>query len=234
MLETKNINRSLSKTISNYSIFDGVDMSDINNLAMEGTLLYYKKGQEILREGEYLPAFYLILKGMVKVCKISSSGREFTIDWRYAGEGLGWGQVIRGGFFNATYTTLDDTTIVAFKKEKFFRFLSRNPIVTAKISNQSIDLINKLFNKLIDVAADTAGNRLVRTLKSLYEETGSTLNLTHQEIAQMAWTTLETTTRILSKLKKDNIISTKRGRIIILKPEILLEEVKPDKKYLSN
>ena len=87
---------------------------------------------------------------------------------------------------------------------------------------------------LIDVAADTANNRLVRTLKSLYEETGHTLHLTHQEVAQMAWTTLETTTRILSKLKKDNIISTKRGKIIILRPDKLSEEVRPDHTYLSN
>jgi CRP-like cAMP-binding protein len=221
VIETKCIKSSLLKYISDFSIFEGVPISDLDELVTQGTILNYKKGQKIHREGENPTAFSLILKGMAIGTKVSPTGREFVIDWAYAGGTPGWGQVIRGGFFNATCTALEDTSVISFSKEKFFVFLSRNPIVQERISNLSIDLINKLFNKLIDVATDTANNRLIRTLISLCEKTGNTLNLTHQEVAQMSWTTLETTTRILSKLRKDNIVNIERGKIIINNPEKL-------------
>jgi CRP/FNR family cyclic AMP-dependent transcriptional regulator len=221
MIATKYNKSSLLKSISSFSLFEGVPISDLDELIMEGTILNYKKGQKIHREGERSTEFRLILEGMVIFSKVSSTGREFVVDWEYAGWTPGWGQIIEGGCFTATCTALVDTSVISFSKEKFHVLLSRNPIVLKRISDQSVDLINKLFNNLIDVSTDTANNRLIRTLISLCKISGNTLNLTHQEIAQIAWTTIETTTRILSKLKKDKIVSIEHGKMIINNPEKL-------------
>jgi CRP-like cAMP-binding protein len=183
--------------------------------------LHFKKGDLIRREGQQPDAFYLILQGMVNISKVSLNGKEFTIDCRFKGETLGWGQVLRGGFFTATYYALDDIVLLSFGKEIFIAFINRNPIIQSRISNSNVDLINILFNKLIDVSCDTAGNRLIRTLITLNMRCGNVVNLTHLDIAKMSWTTLETTTRVLTKLKKENILSTDRGKIVIKNPEKL-------------
>lgn len=215
----------LRDTISEFPIFKDVHLSDLDELMDEGTLLKYKKNETILREGEKLHTFYVVLHGMVKVFKVSIGGREFTIDWRYSGDILGWGQVMRGGSFKTTYAALEDTSILSFNREPFLSFLSGNPVMKKRISNLDIVLIDKLFDKLVDIADDTANNRLVRTLIVLQKRSGNTLCLTHQEIAQMSWMTLETTTRILSELKKEGIISTKRGMVIINDSDRLEEMV---------
>jgi CRP-like cAMP-binding protein len=202
-------------------IFDSISRVELLNLVEKSTELHFRKGDLIRREGQKPDAFYLIIQGMVNVSKISLNGKEFTIDCRFKGETLGWGQVLRGGFFTATYYALDDTVLLSFGKEIFIAFIDRNPIILSRISNSNIDLINILFNKLIDVSCDKASNRLVRTLITLNMRCGNVVNLTHLDIAKMSWTTLETTTRVLTKLKKDKILSIDRGKIIIQEPEKL-------------
>lgn len=75
MTETKCIKSDLLKYLSKYSIFEGVPISDLDELVMEGTVLNYMKGQKIHREGEIPTAFSLILEGMVIGTKVSSTGR---------------------------------------------------------------------------------------------------------------------------------------------------------------
>jgi CRP-like cAMP-binding protein len=50
----------------------------------------------------------------------------------------------------------------------------------------------------------------------LFIKFGTTLSLTREELAELAGTTTETAIRVLSKLKAAGIISSTRGRIVIL------------------
>ena len=61
----------------------------------------------------------------------------------------------------------------------------------------------------------------------LFSKLGSTLPFTRQEIADMTGTTTKTAIRITSQLKERGIISSVRGKIIILdetKLRVLSEE----------
>jgi CRP/FNR family transcriptional regulator len=51
------------------------------------------------------------------------------------------------------------------------------------------------------------------------------LPLTNQELANFCGTSRESTNRILSELKKDNIISVKKGKISILDLQYLKNEI---------
>jgi CRP/FNR family transcriptional regulator len=50
----------------------------------------------------------------------------------------------------------------------------------------------------------------------LFIKFGTTLSLTREELGELAGTTTETTIRVLSKLKAGGIISSSRGKIVIL------------------
>jgi CRP-like cAMP-binding protein len=67
----------------------------------------------------------------------------------------------------------------------------------------------------MDLVADNATNRLVKTLFTLSTKYGDTLNFTHQEIAEMSGISTETATRIMTQLKNASILEVARGRVII-------------------
>lgn len=221
ILQSKNYD--LVNTLQTFSIFNGVSEGEFDKLAEQGIELHFKKGTQICHEGQKSEIFYLILHGMVSIHKVSSNGKESIIDCRYTGDILGWGQVIHGGYFTASYYALYDTRLLAFKKDDFLDFLNRNEFMKSRIADLSIDLINNLYDKLMDILSDTAKNRLIKTLMLLYSKSGGTIILTHLDIAKMSWTTPETATRVLSRLKSDKIIITGRGKFFINKPEQLCQ-----------
>jgi CRP/FNR family transcriptional regulator len=71
------------------------------------------------------------------------------------------------------------------------------------------------------MAYDSTERRLAQVLVGLSEKFGKTIPLTKHELAEMAGTTVETTIRLLSQLKRDGVLKSSRGSTTILKSDRL-------------
>jgi CRP-like cAMP-binding protein len=69
---------------------------------------------------------------------------------------------------------------------------------------------------MIDLATANAAQRLIKVLGLLTDKYGKTLYFTHEEIAELSLTSIETTTRCFNQLKNRRIIATSRGKITII------------------
>ncbi len=65
---------------------------------------------------------------------------------------------------------------------------------------------------------DSVERRLVQALLTLSKKFGATIPLTKHELSELASTTVETTIRVLSQLKKQGILTSSRGSTTITKP----------------
>ena len=72
------------------------------------------------------------------------------------------------------------------------------------------------YERILDLIGETVEQRLCNFLFSLSVKFGTTLSLTREELGDLAGTTTETAIRVLSRLKAADIISSSRGKIIIL------------------
>jgi CRP-like cAMP-binding protein len=110
---------------------------------------------------------------------------------------------------------LIDTNIIAVPKEDFLNLISRNPIFEARLIENDIKGIHEVHQKYIDIITEDSKQNLAKTLYKLNFWFGNTLPFRHDEIAAMFGSTVETTTRILTPLRKANIITINRGKITI-------------------
>ena len=67
------------------------------------------------------------------------------------------------------------------------------------------------------IAYDSVDRRLAHVLLRLSDDFGKTLPFTHKEISEMGGTALETSIRVLSKMKRKGWLTVKRGQISLLK-----------------
>ena len=72
--------------------------------------------------------------------------------------------------------------------------------------------------------AEPVSQRIVRTLLRLHQQFGTTLPVTHRELAQMSWTTTESAIRAVRGLKRRGFVSGTRGRLMV-KQAAALEQV---------
>jgi CRP-like cAMP-binding protein len=82
-----------------------------------------------------------------------------------------------------------------------------------------------------NLAVEKVERRIASILLKLIEKAGEkdekgitlTMHLTRQDIAEMAGTTVETTIRVMSRLKKEGVLKSIEGKIVILNIERLTE-----------
>ena len=196
-----------------FSSLNNDELTELSKLAIERS---FRPDEFVFWEGDDPDYFYIVVEGRIKVIKHSSSGKEFIIAFFGPGEMFGEVAVFEGKPYPASAQVVADTKILGIKKNDFLSFLSTRPQVALSIINVLGGRLRDAQSRLKDLAGERVEQRLAQTLLMLSSKLGPTLPFTRQEIADMAGTTTETAFRVTSQLKERGIISSVRGKIIIL------------------
>lgn len=220
----------MPKTSSNYvfeaikesRLFSQLNSQQTTKLAALTSIRYVKKNTYFVREGQILQHLFLLHKGRMKLFRHSASGKTITVGVIRDGEPLILSTLFTQKPCWATAQAITDSVVLSIEKEKIMPFIERNPSVAIVIIGILSGQVARAYERLRDMVAETAEYRIYKTLAMLLERFGPTLSFTAKEIADLSGTTTETTLRVFSRTKKQNIIQTSRGKITILNPAKLL------------
>jgi CRP-like cAMP-binding protein len=197
-------------------IFSSLNNDELTELSKLASERRFRPDEFVFWEGDDPDYFYIVVEGRVKVIKHSSSGKEFIIAFFGPGEMFGEVAVFENKPYPASAQAATDTKTLSIKKGDFLAFLSTRPQVALSIIDVLGGRLRDAQGRLKDLAGERAEQRLARILLMLFSKLGATLPFTRQEIADMAGITTETAIRITSQLKERGIISSVRGKVIIL------------------
>jgi CRP-like cAMP-binding protein len=197
-------------------IFSGLKDDELGELAGIARMRVIQAGQTVFWEGDSPEWFYLIAVGRVKVVKHSSTGKDFIIAFFGPGDMFGEVAVFENRPYPASAEAATDSEVLGIKRDSLLAFLARHPEVSLKIIDVLGARLRKAQGRLRDLAGERVEQRVARILLMLSSRLGGTLPFTRQEIADMSGTTLETTIRIMSRLKEGGIIRSNRGKTVIL------------------
>lgn len=131
-------------------LFWGMD-KDFVKAAMEvSTKESYAEGTAVFREGEPATAFYILVKGRVKLT-LGEKSREVYVAYQPA-EIIGWSSLIGRETFSATAQCLEPTILSKIDRDRFLDLLKKYPAEAAT-----------LFQRV----ATMLGNRLVHLYPSI-------------------------------------------------------------------
>ncbi|GIZ09797.1 Crp/Fnr family transcriptional regulator [Flavobacterium sp. UMI-01] len=181
-------------------------------------LFLCKKGQQFIIEGAPMQGLFFVYKGKVKTVKTGINGREQIV--RFAKEGdtvgfRGFGTCKRyliGAF------ALGDTVLCNFGNDDMLEMLRKIPELTFDLMLFYAEELNKSENNIRKIAQMNVRERVVDTLLYIHRKFGQAtgvmgIDLSRKEIADFAGTTEEQVIRVVSSLKKEQLISTVGKRI---------------------
>jgi len=203
------------------SIFSRLNDDELGELADLSIERSFTSNEFIFWDGDAPEWFYIIAEGKVKVLKHSSLGKEFIIAFFGPGEMFGEVAIFENKPYPASAQAVVETKVVGINTDEFLSFLANRPQVALKIINVLSGRLRDAQSRLRDLAGERVEQRLASVLLMLSAKLGPTLPFTRQEIADMVGTTTETAIRVMSQLKDRGIISTVRGKVIILDEEKL-------------
>lgn len=187
----------------------------------------------IYRRGSYSRGVIIIKRGKVKITQRSGSDQEQILYIFGRGELLGYRSLISNEPHPVTATSLEECVFFIIPQRVFMNAISSVPQFTmfllAHLSHEGtvwMNLINMQGNRSVK-------KRVILTLLILnekYKKAGkshlpSTINLSRENMAAFAGTTVETFVRMLRTFKDDGILTAQGRRIIIHKPEILQSQL---------
>ncbi|NOX61858.1 MAG: Crp/Fnr family transcriptional regulator [Chloroflexi bacterium] len=192
----------------------------------------YPKDAYLFFQGDPPDALYIIWIGRVKLVRHTDHGRDVVLEVLGPGQLIGEMAVLDGRPYSATAQTLEEVAVVTIARRDFFTILERYPRVAMGVISELTRRL-RLTNELVrSLAVDRVEQRIARTLLRLadlagrpYEQQDEAIlidmPLTRQDIAEMTGTTVETAIRVMSRLRRQGLVTNARSRIIVLNPQEL-------------
>lgn len=211
MMEKNEIISFLKQTYL-FSEISNKGLKKISNFVKEN---FYKKQEIILTEGEKGNTLHIIVKGRVKITKYTQQGKIKVLAILNEKDSFGEMSLLTEEARSATVEAIDNVITLSIFKKEFMNILQTEPSISLQIIKTLCHRLAKADRDLKNFIAGNARGRIASVLFD-FEDKNNIIRLTHQEIAEIAGLTRETTTRILNSFVNEKIIKTKRGQIFIL------------------
>lgn len=212
---------------------ENIDVTGIfcpsKNAAHDHIKRVFKKGDYVYLPNEHADKVYFLTTGKIKIGTYSEDGKEITKAILEAGEVFGelslLGESKRRNFAIAMENT-ETCLVTVTEMNELMREHSGLESFMMKVIGSRLLKMEKRLESLVFKDSRT---RVIDFLKELATDKGRKVGfevevrgfLTHQEIANLTATSRQTVTTVLNELKKKNIISFNRRRLLVRSMEQL-------------
>jgi len=219
------IESCVSCTLRKDKWFCGFSSDTLKSFSGSSHLSTYPGGALLFVEGQTPRGAYVLCSGRVKLSTTSRDGKVLILRMADAGELLGLSAVISGEPYLVTAETVAPCHVNFIERENFLKLMEKN----GEIGLRSAQMLSRDFQSMYRdvhdlVLARSSAGKLARLIlswspgmSSLPGKTEERIRaaMTHEEMAQMIGSSRETVTRLLSDLKKKELIRLEGSTLVI-------------------
>lgn len=211
-------------TLKDIPLLAELNVEDFRQITALSKLLRVQKNDFIFHEGDEFKGLYIVLKGAVKIFKISKEGKEFILHFITPPNIFGDVPLFTGGDCPADVQALEESILLFVPKNEFLNLLENNPKLSSKIMSGFAFRLKSLSIKAAGLSLTEVINRLAGYIISELDKSGNInlpepfirLTISVATIASYLGTISETISRALKKLRDSKIIRIHRKTIFIL------------------
>ena len=210
-------------------IFCELDTAAAKELDQRKISNIYKKGQVIFYEGNQSFGMYCVSKGHVKLYKTGIDGKQQILRVAGPGDVLGYRALLANEPYQATAEAIEEVEICSLDKNSFSQVLKKEPSLAMNLIKKLAQELGTAENLATSIAQKSVRERMAELLLSLARAYGEgdgsriSLSLTREELGNMIGVTQETSIRLISDFKEENLIEVKGREICIVDAERLAD-----------
>jgi len=212
----------LACTLRQKGDFCHLPTTPLESLNSAGHLTLYPADAVLFREGEMPQGVYIVCSGRVKLSVESREGKTVILKIASDRHLLGMSAVVSGRSAPVTVTTVDFCQINFIERSGFLRLLAMEPQIGVACARALASEVNETFADVHELLlARSSTEKLARLLLSWVADKPRNRDLrvaaefTHEEIAQMIGSSRETVTRLMSDMKRKELIRIEGSTLVI-------------------
>ncbi len=191
----------------------------------------FRRGEQLIREGEAFDGLFFILSGTLKVHKTWTSEKDLIIRWATAGDLIGHRGYGSPELYPVTATCLEDTDACFIDREFLTTSLMANSLFSYELMNLFSNELKVAEERMKQLGLMDVKGRIALCLLEMERKFGLDsegfigLAVSRQDIASYSGTIYETVFKFFTELQKAEIIKTKQKKIAIKEYEKLLSYI---------
>lgn len=208
------------KCLKSSRCFKKLIPSELEFINQNKTQILYKKGENICKQGAFASYVLYISDGLVKLYLESPNNKNINIKILKTSEFIGLSSIYGDNIYNYSAVALKDSTICLIEKDSIKKIIIDNGDFASKLMQGYCKNERLLFDKIRSLGNKQMHGRLADSLLYLHNDDFKEYDifnlLSRGDIADLAGISRESTVRLLTELKNDNIIEINRKQIKIL------------------
>jgi CRP/FNR family transcriptional regulator len=196
-----------------YSFLEAPLLEEINNIGVRKT---FQPDEILIREGQFIKSFPLVLDGLIRITRNSKDGNELLLYYLKQNEvcAMSLTCCMANLTSNVKAVAQEETKVIMLPVEMLDIWMEKYPGWKQFVMQTFQNRFRELINTIDSIAFLKLDERLVRYLKDRHQKSGTTtLNETHQELALRLNTSREVISRLLKKLENHGKIKLSRNFI---------------------
>ena len=182
--------------------------------------IHYKPNRILYSERSQSLGLYIVTKGYFKLVKTGNDGKDQIIKIASEGDLLGYTEIISDTTHTTSAVAIADAIVNFIPKEDFLRLYNENSDLRNNITRQLCRDVQLAESKIVSIAYMPVRGRLAEALLEVAEDS-TVVHIKREDLANLIGTAKETVIRLLSELKKSNIIAIKGREINVLNSNAL-------------
>jgi CRP/FNR family transcriptional regulator, cyclic AMP receptor protein len=204
-------------------LFAALADTELLSLAVRARCRQYAQNELLFSEGEPCKGLYVVATGLVRIFKVSSSGREHVLSLDGPGTSLAELPVFDGGVYPASAAATKDSEVIFISRSDFRSLCLERPEVALKLLEVVGGRLRRLVGIIEELSFTTVRQRLIRYLLRQARASGKqagparvfTIDGNYQAIAAEIGTVRDLVSRTLARLQAQGLLTVEGREITI-------------------
>ncbi len=176
----------------------------------------FTQHETLIREGQFISSFPMVLKGLIRVSRTSEAGNELLLYYLQADEvcAMSLTCCMARQISEVNAVAEVDTEVLLIPVEMLDAWTTKYPLWKQYVMQTFQNRFRELINTLDAVAFLKLDERLVKYFLDRHQKSGvKTFSGTHQDLALQLNSSREVISRLLKKLEKEGKVALSRNFI---------------------
>ena len=209
---------SVTRVVKRIELFKDLSLSECEEIARGAQERVFLRGETIFREDDPVGVVYAVASGRVKTIRSNRVGKVVILHLAGPGEVLDGLGLSMGSTRMFTAQAMGRCQVLTWDVEVFEGFVRRFATLQSRATRFLVRRLRMTECRLHELATERVPQRLARVLLRLIVQSESCqsrppIDLSCEELAQLAGTTLYTVSRLLCSWAAEGIIQPERNAI---------------------
>ncbi len=214
-------------------LFEQLTPAQLARLERRARVRRFPKNTPVYLPSDAADGVLLLAEGRVKLCSITSDGKQAILAFIEAGELFGELSLVGEAKREEHAETVDASTVILLPGNAVSSLMAESPELTFGVTKLIGWRRKRVERRLRSLLFRSNRERLVQLLLDLAEQYGETapegvrlsIKLSQQDLASIIGATRETVTVLLGELQLDGLLKVARQRVVIRDLKRLAERV---------